>query len=166
MHYSFYLIFINTNIMRSIKFTEAELEFLQGQYQLELIEAEKYIVEIKNILKKLGRTAANVAETSAPPKKKGRGRPPREANTEQIKTLSEKPAAAVKKKKGKRGRPKKRGRKKGSKRISPKIMKAVNEKTAGVSNPALKPLEIKAVTKAKPVLKKAKKLMPPKTKSC
>ena len=36
--------------MRSIKFTEEELEFLVGQYKLELVEAEKYTEEIKNIL--------------------------------------------------------------------------------------------------------------------
>lgn len=40
--------------MKAIKFNEAELEFLQSHYELELLDAENYVGEIKNILKKLG----------------------------------------------------------------------------------------------------------------
>ena len=40
--------------MKSIKFSESELEFLQNHYELELLDAENYVGEIKNILKKLG----------------------------------------------------------------------------------------------------------------
>ena len=61
--------------MPSIKFTEAELELLVGQYELELIEAEKYIGEIKNILKKLGVVYHEVSEKQEKTGKRGRGRP-------------------------------------------------------------------------------------------
>jgi hypothetical protein len=40
--------------MKAIKFSESELEFLQNHYELELLDAENYVHEIKNILKKLG----------------------------------------------------------------------------------------------------------------
>jgi hypothetical protein len=40
--------------MRAIKFSESELEFLKNHYELELLDAENYVGEIKNILKKLG----------------------------------------------------------------------------------------------------------------
>jgi hypothetical protein len=143
--------------MRSIKFTEAELELLKGQYELELIEAEKYIGEIRNLLKKLGSISADIAKTGVPSKKKGRGRPPREADQEKVKTQAEEPRKS-KKKTGKRGRPKKRGPKKGSKRGMTKIVQAAEPKAAEIKIPAVvKQAEKKAVTKAKPTQKKQAK---------
>jgi len=59
--------------MKSIKFSESELEFLKNHYELELIEAESYISEIKNILKKLG-AEIKAAEPEKPRKKRGRPR--------------------------------------------------------------------------------------------
>lgn len=53
--------------MKSIKFTAQELELLRNQYQLELVEAEKYIQKIKNIIEKLG---VPQIEVKNPPKKK------------------------------------------------------------------------------------------------
>jgi hypothetical protein len=131
--------------MRSIKFTEAELEFLKGQYELELIEAEKYIGEIRNLLKKLGSISADVTKTSIPSKKKGRGRSPREASQEKVKILSEETKQS-KKKAGKRGRPKKRGPKKGSKRVPLKAVKS-SEPKAEIILPGVIPVEKKSVIK-------------------
>ena len=76
--------------MKSIKFTEQELEFLRKQYQLELVEAEKYVQEVKNLLVKLGVKPATTE--SVPEKKSRRGRK---------KTESPKESPV---KKGKRGR--------------------------------------------------------------
>jgi len=38
--------------MKSIKFSDSELEFLKNHYEFELVGAENYISEIKNILSK------------------------------------------------------------------------------------------------------------------
>ena len=65
--------------MKTIKFNEAELEFLQTHYELELLDAENYVAEIKNILKKLGVVEKEVTREK-PVKKSGkkRGRPAKE----------------------------------------------------------------------------------------
>ncbi|MEI7500486.1 MAG: hypothetical protein WCK84_08540 [Bacteroidota bacterium] len=62
--------------MRSIKFSESELEFLQNHYELELLDAENYVGEIKNILKKLGNIEKEITKEK-PAKKSGKkpGRP-------------------------------------------------------------------------------------------
>ena len=65
--------------MKSIKFSASELEFLQNHYELELTEAENYISEIKNILKKLGvAETESVKEKPAKTQGKKRGRPRKE----------------------------------------------------------------------------------------
>jgi hypothetical protein len=58
--------------MKAIKFTEQELDFLRTQYQLELVEAEKYVQEVKNLLKKLGvpSTTDEIPEKRKPGRKK------------------------------------------------------------------------------------------------
>ena len=113
--------------MPNIKFTEAELEFLVGQYELELIEAEKYIVEIKNILKKLGVVYHEVSEKQEKTKKRGRGRPAKVAVKE---TREPQPKKEVKeKKKGKRGRPKKKGSKASVKAVVKAEPKPTESKT-------------------------------------
>ncbi|MEI7896096.1 MAG: hypothetical protein WCJ26_03610 [bacterium] len=65
--------------MKSIKFSDAELEFLQNHYELELMDAENYVGEIKNILKKLGAIEQEVAKEK-PAVKSGKkaGRPKQE----------------------------------------------------------------------------------------
>jgi hypothetical protein len=65
--------------MKTIKFNESELEFLQSHYELELLDAENYIIEIKNILKKLG-VVEKEAVKEKPVKKTGKkpGRPKKE----------------------------------------------------------------------------------------
>lgn len=60
--------------MKSIKFTDDELDFLLDQYQMELEEAEKYVESLRNIIKKLGNSKPKkVAEpVEKQPKKRGR----------------------------------------------------------------------------------------------
>jgi hypothetical protein len=73
--------------MKAIKFSESELEFLQDHYELELLDAENYVGEIKNILKKLG-AIEEVIVPEKPVKKAGKkpGRPKTEK-----KAVAEKP---------------------------------------------------------------------------
>ena len=40
--------------MKTIKFSEKELGFIRQQYQVELEEAEEYVENLKNILRKIG----------------------------------------------------------------------------------------------------------------
>ncbi|MCK9421346.1 MAG: hypothetical protein M0Q38_01985 [Bacteroidales bacterium] len=88
--------------MKSVKFNDSELEFLINHYELELIDAENYIAELKNILKKLGATekkTTEIASTAAEIKvKKGKPGRPRKIKPDSSITTH---------KKGKRGRPKK-----------------------------------------------------------
>ena len=119
--------------MRSIKFNEAELEFLVGQYELELIEAEKYVGEIKNILNKLGVISKDVSGKKEIKKKRGRGRPAKAVTPETKQTSAEKSAEPKKKSKGKPGRPKKNGRKKGSKRKPEVVTKPLKSDIAVVT---------------------------------
>ena len=65
--------------MKTIKFNEAELDFLQSHYELELLDAENYVAEIKNILKKLGVVEKEVTrEKAVKTSAKKRGRPAKE----------------------------------------------------------------------------------------
>lgn len=66
--------------MKSINFTEKELEFLQQQYSSELANAEQYVDQVKEILKKLGSPPKQTREetTEQEPKAgKRRGRKPK-----------------------------------------------------------------------------------------
>jgi hypothetical protein len=58
--------------MKSIRFSPNELEFLRDHYEFELLEAEKYVEELKQILRKLG---AEVKPEVGEEVKKKRGRP-------------------------------------------------------------------------------------------
>lgn len=84
LQFSFRFVYTNSNhvIMKSIKFTEQELEFLRTQYQLEMVEAEKYVQEVKNLLVKLG--VKPTKTESVPERKSRRGRkkvePPKETS--------------------------------------------------------------------------------------
>ena len=125
--------------MPSIKFTETELEFVVGQYELELIEAEKYISEIRNILKKLGVISKDISGKNEIKKKRGRGRPAKAVSPEARIASAEKSSKTKKKKKGKPGRPKKRGPKKGSKRTIKPSLKPVESKVPLTKAAAIKP---------------------------
>jgi len=111
--------------MKAIRFSESELEFLKNHYELELVEAENYISEIKNILKKLGVLVKEAVQEKPVTKgRKGRGRPKK---TEAIVTPKEE---TVKKRR-------RRTRKQKSKRkLTPKAIK--NEKKATETTPAAK----------------------------
>ena len=60
--------------MKSINFTDEELDHLRGYYQVELVEAEKDVERIKDILSKLGRSKPVQTEeiTEKIPAKRGR----------------------------------------------------------------------------------------------
>lgn len=97
--------------MKTIKFSENELEFLKNHYELELIDAENYVSEIKNILKKLGKEL--IAVEAEKPKKR-RGRPPKAKQSAEpakapavIKAIPKKKEAPKKKKAAVKPRPKK-----------------------------------------------------------
>jgi hypothetical protein len=114
--------------MKTIKFNEAELEFLQHHYELELLDAENYVGEIKNILKKLG-----VMEKTV---------------------LTEKP---VKKTGKKPGRPKKVKKEAGEKATSKKVIEAKPQPAKAVKAPPVKKTEPKAKPGNKAVKKTLKK---------
>jgi hypothetical protein len=85
---------IKTLIMKAIKFSESELEFLQTHYELELLDAENYVGEIKNILKKLGAIEQEITKEK-PAKKAGKksGRPKKQKK--ETKVSAEIPAPVV-----------------------------------------------------------------------
>ncbi len=71
--------------MKAIKFSDKELEFLKEQYMEELANAEMYIVQIKDILKKLGASTTSFKEEtmkSEPKEPKRRGRKPKAKQAE------------------------------------------------------------------------------------
>lgn len=91
-----------TSGMKSIKFSENELEFLKNHYELELADAENYVSEIKNILAKLNKLEKPViVEKTGKKTGKKRGRPRKETKASEelpapvkeavVKTVKEKP---------------------------------------------------------------------------
>jgi hypothetical protein len=100
--------------MKTIKFTNQELESMVEIYTAEMEEAKLYISKIQDILKKLGaKPAAEVAIEQEPKKKRGRkpsvkpieikerkkpGRKPKAAAEPEVKTVAE-PIKPVKKEK-------------------------------------------------------------------
>jgi len=88
--------------MKSIRFSEDELEFLRNHYEFELAEAENYVKDIQTILIKLGAiNKTTVVEKPLKPKGKKRGRPkkakPAEVKAELPKAEEKKQATPVKK---------------------------------------------------------------------
>jgi hypothetical protein len=69
-------------IMKSIKFTDDELDFIRQQYQVELEEAQKYVESLKNIIKKID--SPKSVETIEIPEKKRRGRKPKVQKEESL----------------------------------------------------------------------------------
>jgi hypothetical protein len=63
--------------MKTIKFTDEEVEFLREQYYMELEEAEKYIQKIKTVLDKLGVPPTTKEPISDVKIQKKRGRKPK-----------------------------------------------------------------------------------------
>jgi len=79
-----YISKLKHNKMKSIKFSDEQLEFLREQYTDELANAEKYVEQVKEILKKLGaEVKASKIGTEQPVKvEKKRGRKPKVAVAE------------------------------------------------------------------------------------
>jgi len=90
--------------MKSIKFNDSEVEFLINHYELELLDAENYIADLKNILKKLGSKEKYAIEPTpiSSDKKEKKAKPGRPRKNKPVSRET-----PVKKEKGKRGRPKK-----------------------------------------------------------
>jgi len=63
--------------MKTIKFTDKEIDFLRDQYEMELEEAENYIESIKNILDKLGSPEPKKVIKPIEKSTKKRGRKPK-----------------------------------------------------------------------------------------
>jgi len=70
--------------MKTIKFTDKEIDFLRNQYEMELEEAEKYIESIRNILDKLGSPVSKKVIEPIEKSPKKRGRKPRLENEEVV----------------------------------------------------------------------------------
>ena len=99
--------------MKSIEFTDQELDFLRKQYLMELEEAENYVKSIKSVLVKLGSPKPKkVAEPIGKIPKK-RGRKPKVVN-EQVLVKPIKKERKQRKDKGK-------GRRKGVKLVKPEV---------------------------------------------
>lgn len=98
--------------MKTIKFSDAELAFLRQQYTDELANVEKYLVQVKEVLKKLG-GPSNPVKTADPIEQepkiiKRRGRKPKVKAIESDVPEKRKPKPKVKAVEAKI--PKKRGR--------------------------------------------------------
>ena len=122
--------------MKAINFTDKEIEFLRNMYQEELADAQKYIDQIKEVLKKLGAPIRAAIEelVEKEPKKKGKRR-------------GRKPKAKVVEPK----EPKKRGRKPKVKAVEVKVPKKRGRPKA-VPTAKTAPVVV-----AKPIKKVAKK---------
>ena len=86
--------------MRSIKFSDQELVFMRQQYSEELASAEKYIEQIKEVLKKIGGSVKPDKEElveKEPKQRKKRGRKPKVKVVEpkEPKKRGRKPKAAL-----------------------------------------------------------------------
>jgi len=121
--------------MKSIKFNESELEFLKNHYELELVEAENYIAEIRNILKKLGVIIKDEAAEKHVKTGKKRGRPKKEAV---VAAAPVTPVAKPAEKKKKSRKTKKAKVVASEKKVEPKIEKKRKVKAA-TKAPAKKP---------------------------
>jgi hypothetical protein len=140
--------------MKSIKFSESELEFLQNHYELELLDAENYVGEIKNILNKLGKIEKEkevTGEKSSRKTGKKRGRPKnaQKGSADVTESTQEKPAKTVKPSVKKGNEPK---------AAKPKGIVVKAEKEPVVKSTPKKVIKkAKAVTAAKKIVKKAPK---------
>ncbi len=139
--------------MKTIKFSDSELEFLQNHYELELADAENYVGEIKNILTKLGVIEKEITKDK-PLKSKGKklGRPKKEKNivVEEVTTAPAKPIKAAPKKKEKKT--------KTVKIATPKVVKVKTVEATTEKTPVVK-------TAAKAKVKKVAKKASPKSAS-
>ena len=143
--------------MKSIKFSDNELDFIHQQYQIELEEAETYVENLKNILKKIGSTPKGI-ETIEITEKKRRGRKPKiqiEPTVKVIKKRGPKPkiqkeeAIITVEKKDRKPRSDK-----GKKRL--KTVKPVKEQTSELTDTRLEPIPNKPIIPKKKVKRRRK----------
>ena len=169
---------IKTIIMKSIKFSEKEIEFLIALYESEVQDAQAYIEQVKQILMKLrGGISLSAGDEIQLPKKRGRkpkakdtvlsAEPKKRGRKPKVKEVSAEPKKRGRKPKVKeaemKSEPKKRGRK-------PKV---VAEKAAEIiekpikKKPSLKKAKVvkKAVKPRKPLKSPLPKVLPPPTPS-
>ena len=99
--------------MKSIEFTDQELDFLRKQYLMELEEAENYVESLRNILKKLGNPKRGKIIEPVEKQPKKRGRKP--------KLIKEEGLAKPIKKKRKQRKDKGKGRRKVVKLVKPVV---------------------------------------------
>jgi len=99
--------------MKSIEFTDQELDFLRKQYLMELEEAENYVKSIKSVLVKLGSSKPKKVAEPVGKLPKKRGRKPKVVKEEVLVKPIEK-ARKPRKDKGK-------GRRKGIKLVKPAV---------------------------------------------
>jgi hypothetical protein len=136
----FYIVKQKQQPMKSIRFSESELEFLKNHYELELVEAENYITEIRNILSKLGVLAREVKADKPAKAGKKRGRPKKKevAPVAEAAPEPKKAKKKVRRRKAKKAAPKKVVVKKAPvKKAAPK--KAAPPKIAEKKAPEVKP---------------------------
>ena len=128
--------------MKTVKFSEEEISFLRQQYSEELAQAEKFVKQIKDVLKKLGAPAKEAPIEKEPkiPKKRGR-------KSKKSKTLEPKV-------------PKKRGRPK--KIVVPTTIEAAIVKVAKPAKKAKPKKKIAAKAKVKVAKKPVAKATPQK----
>ena len=125
--------------MKSIKFTDQELELLRGLYQQELEEAENYILKVKSLLNKMG--VPEPVKESEPELKipKKRGRKPKVVKEEVV------PAVIKKERK--------------PRMVKEKPIKQEEPKVENIETPIpVKKIRKKRVTKVKPVKQKETKV--------
>lgn len=102
--------------MKTIKFNSNELEFLRNHYEMELADAENYVLEIKNLLKKFTTDEKPVTVEKSPKKSSGkRGRPKKEEKQSEVLPVAapaekEKKTPAKAKAKGGKSKEKKAGK--------------------------------------------------------
>jgi len=99
--------------MKSIEFSDQELDFLRQQYLLELEEAENYVKSIKSVLVKLGNPKPKKVAEPVEKQPKKRGRKP--------KLIKEEVLAKPIKKARKPRKDKGKGRRKGMKLVKPEV---------------------------------------------
>jgi hypothetical protein len=113
--------------MKSIKFTDDELDFILDQYQMELEEAEKYVESLRNIIKKLGNPKPKKVAEPVEKQPNKRGRKP--------KLIKEEVLVKPIKKKRKPRKDKGKGRRKGVKLVKPEVQSKVPVIPATESKP-------------------------------
>ena len=137
--------------MKSINFSDQELEFLRAHYEMELEEAEEYVQNIKSMIGKLGGSKQTKAPVAADQKPKKRGRKPKVVKDKVVKEPAE--TKVIKKKRKPRSD-------KGGTRVKP--VKATE--AAPPMKEAVLPTSKPKVEKKSKAIKTAKKKAAPKPK--